>query len=366
VPGQCRHDLHLQLVDVLILVDEDVIKPGGQSRARVRVAGQRTPEEQQVVQVDHPESPFARGVGAKQAGHGIAVLGTPRKRLLDHLPDRTLRVDRARVDVGESVVAREPPPAVSVTLLLTDQVDQVRGVTGVQQAEVHRQAQRRGVTTHKTVRHRMKGPAGDPPGAAARMRPGQRHRSADHLASRAAGEGQQQNPLRRGAVLDQTANPRAQCRRLPGPRARQDQQVTTLVLRRGPLLWIQIGEPRRLRWALQADEHRFAEPRPRPRQSANTHAVCFARQPRRPTRSICPGSRGSPAARVTDVTCAADAAQRVDIAAVEIKSGERAVGIPWSVASHAYRPRLCWAYRFCQAGLASTVDVAIWRSEMVQ
>ena len=113
MPGKRSDDLHLELVDVLILVDEDVIKAGGQPSARVRVAGQRAPEQEQVVQVDHAEGAFAGGIGAKQAGHGIAVLGTPRERLLDHLPDRTLRVDRARVHVGEGVLARETPPPLS-------------------------------------------------------------------------------------------------------------------------------------------------------------------------------------------------------------------------------------------------------------
>ena len=57
-------------------------------------------------------------------------------------------------------------------LTVTTTEGKVRGVTAVQQGEVRRQAQRRGVATDEAVRHRMKGPAGDPPGATAGVRAG--------------------------------------------------------------------------------------------------------------------------------------------------------------------------------------------------
>ena len=73
--------------------------------------GQRAPEQQQVVEVDHAELPLARRVGLEQRRDRLAVLRAPREVLLDHARQRLLRVDRARVDVQQRALLREPRPA---------------------------------------------------------------------------------------------------------------------------------------------------------------------------------------------------------------------------------------------------------------
>ena len=78
---QPRHDVHLQRVDVLVLVDEHVLEAAGDRPRRALLAHQRPPAEQQVVEVEQALLALAGGVGAEHLGQRPGVLLTPREGL---------------------------------------------------------------------------------------------------------------------------------------------------------------------------------------------------------------------------------------------------------------------------------------------
>ena len=80
--AQAADEVHLQPVDVLVLVDEQVVDPGAELRPHDRVLRHCAPVEQQVVEIDDPEPALARAVVDERAArgrrHGARTTGRPR------------------------------------------------------------------------------------------------------------------------------------------------------------------------------------------------------------------------------------------------------------------------------------------------
>ena len=206
------------------------------------VGGQRTPVQEQVVEVEHSQRPLAGRVRLEERGHRFDVVLAPREVLGDDAGQRLLGVHRARVDVEQRALLREAPLALRVPVLLADHVDQIRRVAGVEHPEAGRQVECGGMHAHEAVRNGMERPAQYAAGP--RRHGNQRARAPQHLARRAAGEREQHDPLRRHALGHQPGHPRAQRRGLAGARAGQDQQRAAGVGGRCALPCIQIFEPR--------------------------------------------------------------------------------------------------------------------------
>ena len=88
-------------------------------------------------------------------------------------------------------------------MLLADEVEHVGGVTSVEHREVRTQSERRGVSAHEAVCHRVESAAEHALRRAAGQTVGERLRAREHLARRAARERQQQDPLGRDAAGDE-------------------------------------------------------------------------------------------------------------------------------------------------------------------
>ena len=172
------------------------------------------------------------------------MLLAPRKRLGEHLGKRSLRVDRARVDIEQRALLRKPPPALRVSVFLAYQVEHVRGVSCVEHPEAGRQPERRRVPTDEMVGDGMEGAAQHAAGAVRHRH--QRPRALQHLPRRATRERQQQDPLRRHPAGDEPRDPSAKRRRLTRPRPGQDQQGAARMTNRRTLFAIQLLKPRRL------------------------------------------------------------------------------------------------------------------------
>src|SRR5947209_18510076 len=86
----------------------------------------------------------------------------PGKRVGEHLWERPSRVDRARIDVEQRALLREPSRALGVALLLSEQVEDIGRVPGVEHAEACGQAEHRGMPAHVVMRDRMKRSAEHP------------------------------------------------------------------------------------------------------------------------------------------------------------------------------------------------------------
>ena len=118
--AQRPDDLDLQPVDVLVLVDQEVIEGVLDRRPRDLVDDERSPVEQQIVEVEHTERPLPLAVGFEQRAKRLDVLLAPREALRHHSAQRLLSVDRARVDVQRRALLGKPALGLSVTVLLAD------------------------------------------------------------------------------------------------------------------------------------------------------------------------------------------------------------------------------------------------------
>src|SRR5262245_12175479 len=103
-------DVDLDLVDVLVLVYQDVVPAGRYRRAEPCIGQQRTQTEQQIVEVEQTLGAFAIDVCPEQPQDRVRVGITPWKERGDDGAGRLRGVDRAGVDVEESVAAGKPLP----------------------------------------------------------------------------------------------------------------------------------------------------------------------------------------------------------------------------------------------------------------
>jgi hypothetical protein len=219
------------------------------------------------------------------------VLGAPGEVLVEHLAQRALRVDGARVDVDERRLAREAACSLGVPVLLADEVEHVGRVAGVEEGEVGREAQGERVLSHEPVADRVE----RAPEHAARSTARGGSRAIDHLACGPAGEGQQQDPLVRHTSLDETGGAGAQGRRLARPRSREYQQVPAIMVGGSPLLLVETGERASVGKRIQC-EHVFAEcRRSRARSSSRRPFACRQAAPNQVASASCnPASVPSP------------------------------------------------------------------------
>jgi len=144
-PTQVSHDVHLQPVDVLVLIDQHVLEALSDQRADDLVGRERAPVQQQVIEIEHAERPLARAVAAKDLRERLVMLLAPRERFGQHLGQRRLGVDGPRVDVLHRLRAREAPCALGVTVFLAQVVEQIGRVTRVQHPKAGIEAQRGGM-----------------------------------------------------------------------------------------------------------------------------------------------------------------------------------------------------------------------------
>jgi catechol 2,3-dioxygenase-like lactoylglutathione lyase family enzyme len=141
---------------------------------------------------DRPrEGALARRERLEERSEYIDVLLAPQEALGHDRAHRLLSVHGARVDVGQHVLAREAPSGLAVTLLLTDEVEQVAASPASSTAKSDPRPSVAACPRTKRVRHRMERAPEDPLSRAAR----QRVRARKHVPRCAASERQQQDPL---------------------------------------------------------------------------------------------------------------------------------------------------------------------------
>ncbi len=162
----------------------------------------------------------------------------------EHLLDRTLRIDRARIDGKAGVLGRKAPLGFRIAEIVPDQIHQIAGIFAVVNGEGALDADAFGVFAQKPRADRVKG-AG----------PGNRRRSSGHrggtLAQRvrrnvldaarhlgccAARKGEQQHAARIGAVDDQMGDAVRKRIGLAGARPGNDQKRTGLGKRAAAML----------------------------------------------------------------------------------------------------------------------------------
>ncbi len=238
-------DVGLQRVRVLVLVDEHVVEAFAHAGAAGGVGEQAAPEQEQVVVVQH----LLLLLGVRVRGEELrqALLGrqAPRERCVQHLVQRELRVDAARVDVEAGGLLREPRSAAAETEARTRDVYEVLGVTAVHDGEVRLHADVPGVDAQQAGGGGVEGAAPDALGRAARAVAARREDRLDpaqHLGGGAAREREQQHAPWVGAALDEPGDAVDERGRLAGAGAGDDEQRPVAVPGGGELVGVELDE----------------------------------------------------------------------------------------------------------------------------
>jgi hypothetical protein len=93
--GEAVDDRDLQSVDVLVLVHEHVVERRGDVCAGVLVAHERSPQDEQIVEIDRAEGALARGERLEERPEDVEVLLAPREAPGHDVAQRSLRVHGA-------------------------------------------------------------------------------------------------------------------------------------------------------------------------------------------------------------------------------------------------------------------------------
>ncbi len=245
VRAQQADDVGLQRVGVLELVHEHVVETLAHAGAAGRVGEQAAPEEQQVVVVQDLLLLLGVGVGGEELGQALLGGQAPGEGRVQHLVQRQLGVDAARVDVEARGLLRKAGAAAAEAETRARHVHEVLGVAAVHDREVRLHADVAGVDAEQAGGGGVEGAAPDAVGGAAGTVAARReHRlhPAQHLGGGAAREGEQQDAARVGAALDEVGDAMHERGRLAGAGAGDDEQRAVAVLRGGELLWVELDE----------------------------------------------------------------------------------------------------------------------------
>lgn len=222
VGAHAVHDLRLERVRILILVDQDVPEAGGEIRRDVgRLDQQVEPQFQQVVVVEHVLLAFTSGVGGgkdRQAVGDLLVLREVARHGLGEIEPGVSGegedvVERAGLGVG--LVLEE-----EFILCLDGQFQQRLGVIGVEDGGVFRQA-------HGIAIHAQDAGADGVEGAApkaAGFDAGQLLDAGEHFLRGLVGEGQQKDLAGADAHGEQVGDPVSEGACLAGAGAGEDEQ----------------------------------------------------------------------------------------------------------------------------------------------
>ena len=239
-PGQLLHEVGLQRVGVLDLVDEHVVDLVAEQAADGGRAEQGPPLEEEVVVVEHLVAPLALEVRAEDGPQLIGIVPAPRVPALEHLLERPAGVHAAAPDGRHRVLAGVAAGrGAGRPQLVPQQREEVAGIGRVEHGERRLEADGPAVAAQEPVGDGMEG-AG-PAGGGHRLAGG--HLGAgDELGGGPAGEGEQNDPLGGDARCHEVGQAGAEGGGLARARPGHDQQVAVGVARRERLL---VGERRR-------------------------------------------------------------------------------------------------------------------------
>ncbi len=217
--GEATHDVGLQDVRVLVLVDHDVAVLVTEALGELDVGERVAQLHEEIVVVDELAARLELDVAPMQRDDRIELLVEMRVLVGDEIDDRRLLVDRHAEELGERLLTRKALLLAVETGLGAQQIDDVLAVAAVEDREPGVEADRAAVPPQCQVRERVERAACDLRTAAA-DEPG---RAAQHLFRGLAGERQEQDRARRHARLDEARDPIDERPRLAAARAGDDE-----------------------------------------------------------------------------------------------------------------------------------------------
>ena len=159
VRPQPHHDLDLERVDVLVLVDEHVVEHPRQPRGEPVVAEGGPPVEEQVVEVQLAPRPLVDHVGAEQLRHRREPRFAPREVGRHDLAQWASGVDAAGVHVDQRRRPRDSFLLPREAVLVAQHVHNVGGVGRVEHREPGPDSENLGPRVHHLGRDGVKGAA---------------------------------------------------------------------------------------------------------------------------------------------------------------------------------------------------------------
>ena len=256
-------DVGLDHVGVLVLVDQNMIEPPADLLADFRVRGEGGPVEQQVVVIEHLLGALAAGVLAEDLRNPLLLVSAPGIPVRDHVGQLGPAIDDARVEADQRLLLRKALLLLPHPEVTADEVHQVRGIRLVHHRELRREPQGAPVVAQQPVAHRVKRAAPHLP-ARRRLQRALRDQPRgplEHLLRSAPREGQQQDAIRRDALLDQPRDPRSERLGLPRARPGDNQERPARVRHRLPLRRVQLLKPLgRHQWGSRSENCRSVIP----------------------------------------------------------------------------------------------------------
>ena len=224
-----EHDLGLQPVGVLVLVDQDVVEAASDRGADRRVGHRLGPPDEQVVEVEHALRLLLGNVGGEQSLQAVGALAAPGEGLGEHVAQAPARVDDARVDRQAGRLLRKALAAARQPEALAQEMEQLLGIAAIIDRESRVESDARGVQSQQPRADGMEGAAPRQTRRRLQRREAERfvQDAADaalHLERGAAREGEEQDARRVRSGEHQPGDPRRERQRLAGPGAGDDQQ----------------------------------------------------------------------------------------------------------------------------------------------
>ena len=256
---QRQQDRRLQPVGVLIFVDQHMIEPAADVVGKRRIAHGLRPVQQQVVVIEHVLALLGLDIGCEQLFQLSRPSRAPRKRGAQHLFDRRLRIDAARIDRETGAFCGKTLFGFGKSLFVPDQIDQVGGILAVVNREGGIEADLLGMFAQQPRADAVKGAGpgqrvGHDAGIVAQHLPRDSLDACFHFGSCAAGKRHQQDAAGIGAADDQMGDAMRQRVGLAGAGAGNHQQGRTgasfrrAVLDGAPLFGIETFEIGGCRW----------------------------------------------------------------------------------------------------------------------
>jgi len=200
---QMVEDFCLERVGVLVLVDQYRLELCTHRLASSGVLEEGVEEKEQIVVVEHPLRGLAVDIGAEEQFQAAALLDAPGEVRLHHAVERQAGIDAPTVDVETGGLARKSSLASPQLQLGAEHLQEIFGVAAVVDGEARVEPHPLAVLPEEPGGDGVERSAPDPargprfPVAEEPVDP------AEQLARGAAGEGQQEDPIRRDASVDQ-------------------------------------------------------------------------------------------------------------------------------------------------------------------
>jgi hypothetical protein len=151
----CQQDARLQRVGVLVFIDQHMREARTEFARDHGLGRHLRPVQKQVVVIEHLLRLFRIDVGAEQQLQIVFPLGAPGEGRLQHIGQRSLRVDRRRIDRQAGALQRKAFRLRRQTDFVAHEIHQIGRVLAIMDRECRIEPDARGVLAQQPCPHTM-------------------------------------------------------------------------------------------------------------------------------------------------------------------------------------------------------------------